>query len=716
MSVFLVAVPLCLGIAHASGAPIISGIIAGIIGGIITGFFSGSHLSVSGPAAGLTSVLIMALHTLGSMESLLMAIIFAGIFQIGLSYLKAGKLADFFPSAVINGMLAAIGILLIIKQIPHIIGYDIVEFGVEEFNLNREDIHEGYAESDVKEEKNTFTVLLHSFTHIKLGVAFISFVSFLILIGWEKYCTRFIKWIPASLITVVAGTMMSEFYNIYFPELHPGTDNIVQLPVVRSIQDVWKVQMFPDFQAVFNPEVYKIAFTLAAIASLETLLSIEAIDRLDPSYATTPKNKELLAQGIGNIFCGFFGGIPITSVIVRSSVNLDAGAKTKIATIFHGFLLLITSLFLAPFINRIPLAALAVILIMIGYKLASLKLFKKMYKAGSSQFIPFLATITAILFTDLLTGVFIGLLASIVVITRNHYQLIELKVKDYGRTKKINLLQYTTFVHKARLKEILHEVPHGSIVEIDASHSSYIDPDIITLLEEFRESCQKDGTELIVSGIPQISKYSKEFEIQMKENLQKMLDNNRKWVVEMKKNDPDFFTNLSHGQSPDFFFIGCSDSRITVNEMTGTSAGDIFVHRNIANIVTGSDMNLMSAIEYAIDVLKVQHVIVCGHYGCGGVKAALDHKSDPGNTISNWIQGIVKIYEENKSELDKIKDSKERENRMIELHLQAQLRNLSKLNVVKNAVEKFGFPHLHGWIYDIHTGYVKVLLEDYKEE
>ena len=716
VSVFLIAVPLCLGIAHASGAPVLSGIISGIIGGIIAGFLSGSRLSVSGPAAGLTSVLIASLHSLGSMEALLSAVVVAGLFQLLLAFLKAGRLADFFPAAVVSGMLAAIGILLIIKQVPHAIGYDVVEFGVEEFSLNKEDIHETYDDPLAKQEKNTLTVLLHSFTHIKTGIALIGFASLAVFILWEKYASRIIRWMPASLAAVLTGIMISEIFDIYFPLMHPGKDNMVQLPVISSVSDIGKAQLFPAFPAFMNPEVWKVGFTLAMIASLETLLSVEAIDRIDPAYETTPKNRELFAQGVGNIFCGLLGGIPVTSVIVRSSVNLEAGAKSKNSAVIHGFLLFITSLFLAPLINRIPLASLAVILVIIGYKLSSLKLFSKMYRLGLGQFIPFTVTVGAILFTDLLTGVFVGFLASLIVITRNHYELIQITVKDMGRTKKITLLQYTTFLHKAGLKKILHEIPKGSIVEVDGSGTRYIDQDVISLLSEFREFSGKSGTELIVSGIPSIPKYSKEFENRMNLNLQKMLENNIKWAEEMLKTDPGFFKNLSQGQSPDFFFIGCSDSRITVNEMTGTSAGDIFVHRNIANIVTGSDMNLMSALEYAVDVLKVQHVIVCGHYGCGGVKAAIDEKSNPGNTISNWIQGIVKEYEANRNELDSISDKQVKENRMIEYHLMAQMKNLSKLNVIRNAVEKFGFPKLHAWIYDIHTGHVKVIAENYNEE
>ncbi len=369
--VFLVAVPLCLGIALASGAPLFSGIIAGIVGGIVVAFASGSALSVSGPAAGLTVIVLNAISTLRNYELFLLAVVLAGFIQIILGYVKAGIIGYYFPSNVIKGMLAAIGIILILKQIPHAIGYDVDNEG--DFDFIQAD------------GENTFSEIVNSLNHIHPGALIIAGISLLILILWERPFLKkisFFKIVPGALIAVLSGIVINEIFKTSSPELFLDGDKLVRLPVASSVPDFISQFTLPDFSGLSNHKVYIVAFTIAIIASLESLLSVEAVDKLDPYKRNTPANRELKAQGLGNMISGLIGGLPITAVIVRSSANINAGAKTKLSAIIHGMLLLFSVIALAPFLNKIPLSCLAALLLTVGYKLAKISLFKSMYKMG----------------------------------------------------------------------------------------------------------------------------------------------------------------------------------------------------------------------------------------------------------------------------------------------------------------------------------------------
>ena len=392
--VFFVALPLCLGIALASGAPLFAGIIAGIVGGIVVGMASGSPLGVSGPAAGVAVIVFTAINTLGSWHAFLVAVVIAGIIQIIMGYAKAGFIAYFFPSSIIKGMLTGIGLLIILKQIPHALGYDHDLVG----DLS-------YFQTD---GETTLTSISSAFNAFTPGAMLISSLSLVILIFWETVLTKkhkIFQLIQGPIVVVLIGIGMNLLYQSHILNFSLAADHLVRIPVSNNLFEFFNQFTFPDFSAITHFQVWKTAIVLAIVASLETLLCVEATDKLDPFKRVTPTNRELKAQGIGNIVSGLCGGLPITQVIVRSSANIAFGGKTKLSTILHGVFLLISAATIAKFLNLIPLASLAAILIVVGYKLAKPELFKKLYQLGSEQFIPFIATVVGILATDLLIGI-----------------------------------------------------------------------------------------------------------------------------------------------------------------------------------------------------------------------------------------------------------------------------------------------------------------------
>ncbi len=475
--VFLVALPLCLGIALASGAPLFSGIITGIVGGIVVAFASGSALSVSGPAAGLTVIVLNAITQLGSYEVFLLAVVLAGIIQIVLGFLRAGIIAHYFPSSVIKGMLAAIGIILILKQIPHAVGFDKDNEG--DFDFIQID------------GQNTFSELFNSINYIHIGALSIAIVSLFILIVWERPFLKkysFFKIVPGALLAVIMGVVMNELFKIYNPTLVLEGNKLVQLPVAKSVEGFINQFTLPDFSAFKNYQVYVVAITIAIIASLETLLSIEAADKLDPYKRNTPTNRELKAQGLGNIISGLIGGLPLTAVIVRTSANISSGGKTKLSAIIHGFLLLLSVVGIASVLNKIPLSCLAAVLLMVGYKLAKISLFKSMFKLGWEQFVPFIVTIIAIQFSDLLKGIGIGMVVSLFIILRNNYKLAYTSTKEEHNEEEkitIRLAEDVSFLNKGSIALSLRELPENAIVLIDGSNSQKIDIDVLEIIYDF---------------------------------------------------------------------------------------------------------------------------------------------------------------------------------------------------------------------------------------
>lgn len=479
--VFLVALPLCLGIGLASTnvedipslPSVFPGLLAGVIGGIVVGLISGSRVGVSGPAAGLITIIISSIGILGSYEAFLVSVILAGVIQLIFGFFKLGIIAKYVPTSVIKGMLAAIGITLILKEIPHLLGYDKDFFGDESFWQ-----FDGH---------NTFTELVYSMNAFQEGSVLIGLLSILIIIVLDKPFFKknsVMKLIPSALIVVLVGVMIQLLTKGSFLEV--SSKHLVQLPVLKSFSEISTVLFFPDFNALGNWQVYTVAITIALVASLETLLSVEATDKLDPEKNTTPTSRELSAQGLGNIFSGLIGGLPITQVVVRSSANIDAGGKTKLAAVIHGVLLILAVILLPALLNQIPLASLAAILIMVGYKLTKAGLFKEMYMKGMDQFIPFILTIVGVLFTDLLKGIGIGLVVSIYFILRRNSQNHFTKTETDGELH-IRLSEEVTFLNKVGIHTTLENAaPHSKII-IDASNCKSIDQDILELLEEFKK-------------------------------------------------------------------------------------------------------------------------------------------------------------------------------------------------------------------------------------
>lgn len=471
--VFLIALPLCLGIAQASGAPPFAGILSGVIGGIVIGSLSRSALSVSGPAAGLIAIVVAALASLGSFEIFLCAVIVAGALQLLLGILRAGGIADYIPTNVIEGMLAGIGVTIIIKEVVNAVGFDREAFVAEG--------ETGFQWRDITD----------AFTHIEPGAVIISVTGLIILALWSTKAFKKVQLVPAGLLVVLLGVLINELFQASSPAMGLTGNHLVNLVVPSTAAEFFGQFTMPDFNGFLNPEVWTTGVVIAVVASIETLLCIEATDKLDPLKRVTPTNRELRAQGVGNMVAGFLGGLPITSVIVRSSANINAGARTRLSTIFHGSLLLVCVASIPALLNHIPKAALAAILIFTGYRLARPAVWKHMFKAGWSQFIPFVATVLCVVFLDLLKGVGVGLLISVFFILRQNARIpyyFQRSSFSNGDLIKLTLAQEVSFLNKASIKQTLEKLPDNSAVIIDASSTEYIDYDVLEVVRDFYHS------------------------------------------------------------------------------------------------------------------------------------------------------------------------------------------------------------------------------------
>lgn len=465
--VFLIAVPLCLGIALASNAPLFSGMIAGIIGGIVIGFLSGSQTSVAGPAAGLTAVVLTAITKLGAFDVFLLALVIAGVMQFLFGLLKAGTVANYFPSNVIKGMLSAIGIIIILKQLPHAFGYDA---------------------GGMTDDDNNQMALLSIFNHIHPGATLITAISIAILLYWNKIPK--VGTVPAALVAVIVGAVLNAVFIATGSVLAIAPSHLVSLPVPASFNDFFSQFTSPDFTAYSNKEVWITAATIAIVASVETLLNVEATDKLDPMKRYTSPNRELKAQGIGNIVSGLIGGLPITSVIVRSSANINAGARSKLSTIIHGSLLLICTALIAVLLNKIPLATLAAVLLVTGYKLCKISIFTEMFKNGKYQWVPFIVTVVAIVMTDLLVGIGLGMAVSVFAILRGNIKssyFFRKEKYNNGDSIRLELAEEVSFLNKASILLTLDHMPENTTVVIDAGKTTYIDFDVLESIREFKD-------------------------------------------------------------------------------------------------------------------------------------------------------------------------------------------------------------------------------------
>jgi carbonic anhydrase/SulP family sulfate permease len=630
--VFLVALPLCLGVALASKAPLFSGLLAGIVGGIVVGLISRSHTSVSGPAAGLTAIVAAQIDALGSFETFLLAVLIGGLIQIGLGLAKAGSLSAFFPSSVIKGLLAAIGVILILKQIPHVLGHDTAPEGEMSF-----------AQLD---DENTLTEIYAMLGDLHPGAATIGLLSIAVLLLWNKIPFLKNSVVPAPLAVVLLGVGVSRFFQQPVWGWEIEESHLVQVPVSRSLSEFVGFLHLPDFSQWSNPSVYTAGLALAIVASLETLLNLEGTNKLDPKQRSSPSSRELIAQGIGNVLLGLIGGIPVTSVIVRSSVNINAGAQTKLATIVHGLLLLISVMLLPAWLNKIPLSCLAAILLVTGLKLASPTLVRQMWNAGRNQFLPFVLTVISIVLTDLLVGIGIGLAISLAFILHSNVRRPLRSIVERhlgGDVLHVELANQVSFLNRAALDQVFNSIRRGGHILLDASNTIYIDSDILSQIRDFKEKTAPiRGVQVSLRGFR--DKYQLRDEIQYVDystrDLQRLLTPAQVLQILQEGNERfrtgrrltrDLERQLQAtalGQHPLAVILSCIDSRTPAELIFDLGLGDIFSVRIAGNITSPK---VLGSMEYGCAVAGAKLIVVIGHTQCGAVTAAVNFAGSQAN-------------------------------------------------------------------------------------
>lgn len=624
--VFLVAIPLCLGIALASGAPLFSGILSGVIGGVVVGFLSGSQISVSGPAAGMAAVVVTAVAHIGDFNSFLLALLLAGFIQIIIGSLRAGFVADYVPSNVVQGLLCAIGILLIIKQLPLA------------FTLSA-DFNE--LKTHLLETTDSFTLspILALYHHINTGALIITLLSLAVLIYFDKTRNKILKEIPAPIIVVIAGVFLNEIYMWTDSALIQDSPQLVNIPQSEHIYDLFNKLQYPNWAAWTNPQVYIYACIIAIVASLETLLNFKASERLDKQKRHASTNRELVAQGVGNMTAGLIGGIPITSVIVRTSINIQAGSKTKMSIILHGLFILFAVMLIPGALNKIPLSSLAAILIYTGYKLNKPTIYRSIYAQGSDRFIPFIVTVIGIIAFNLLMGILIGLTISLFYILKSNSQArinIIKEIYPNGVTNRLILPQQVTFLNKAALIAELDSIPRESQLVIDAHYTQYIDKEISELLKEFKEEqAPHKQIALNLTGFKEhykihnyidfinVTTYDVQSNLSPAQVLNILHEGNQRFLHDerihrMNKLD---VKHTAKEQHPIAIVLGCIDSRVPVETIFDMSFGDIFCVRVAGNVVND---DILASIEYASSVVGVKLIIVLGHTRCGAILSACD--------------------------------------------------------------------------------------------
>lgn len=624
--VFLVAIPLCLGISMASGAPLFSGILSGIIGGIIVGSLSGSSVSVSGPAAGMAAVVLTVIGQLGDFNAFLLSLTLAGCIQFVMGSLKAGFIADYIPTNVIQGLLCAIGLLLIVKQLPLAFTHAST---LSEFKRLLLDTTEGFA----------FAPLFQLSEHINKGATIISLFSFAMLIYFDKTKIKIFKAIPGTIIVVIFGVFLNEIFTLIGSSLAQDTPKLVNIPNEAGFKSLSEQFTSPNWSAWTDPKVYLYAFMIAIVASLETLLNIQAGEKLDQKHRCCPKDRELAAQGVGNIIAGLIGGLPITSVVVRTSVNIQTGAKTKMATIMHGCFILLAILYLPHALNRIPLSSLAAVLIYTGYKLTSPQIYKNVYHQGFDRFAPFIVTIIGIVTIDLLFGILTGLFVSLFFILKSNSQVridIIKEISPNGVVNRIVLPQQITFLNKASLVAELNAIPNGSQLIIDARYCNYIDKEIVEYIKTFqKEQTPFRDISLNLIGFQDeyaihnyidflnVTTYSTQASLTPHEVLLLLKEGNARLLQDRRihRSIQDDIKQAAIAQHPIAIILGCIDSRVPVETIFDMSFGDLFCVRIAGNVVND---DVLASIEYACQVIGAKLIVVLGHTGCGAIAAACD--------------------------------------------------------------------------------------------
>jgi carbonic anhydrase len=707
-SVFLVTLPLCLGIAHASGAPLFSGLLSGIVAGLIVAWISGSQTSVSGAAIGLVTLVFMSIQQMGSYSAFLTAVILAGFLQLLMGFARAGIISNYFPSNVIKGLLSGIGIILILKQIPHAVGYDLDAEG--EFAFLQGD------------HQNTFSELWNILDKVHWGAVVISIIAIITMIYWEKIKIDKLNKIPAPLIVVILGVLINEIFIRFLPDWLLKPAHLVTVPVSNDLQHFIGLLHFPDFSVLLHSQVYFVALSLAIVASLETLLNIEAVDKLDPQKRYTPPNRELLAQGVGNIFSGFIGGLPITSVILRGTVNINAGAKSKVSAFVHGCLLLITTLAFPIWLNKIPLAALAGILIVTGYKLAKISLFKEMHQRGLSQFVPFMTTVVAIVFTDLIIGILMGMAVAVFFILKSNFQNPFQHIRQnhhIGEIIRIELSPQVTFLNKASLFITLDGLPESSQVVIDANDTEFIDYDVLEVISEFKTvKAPAKNIQVSLEGFKDHYQYDLKDHIHFysaptqevqalltplqildvfKAGNKRFIKNeriNRNLMLQVKE--------IAKNQHPLAAILSCIDSRTTSELIFDLGLGDVFSVRMAGNV---ANEDVIGSLEYSCKVAGAKLLLVLGHTSCGAIKAACDGVRL--GHITELVKKIEPAIEAEKStQTERSSKNKEFVNNVTHNHVELTKAYLLENSEILREMVLNQEIMLVGGVYDLETGEV----------
>jgi carbonic anhydrase len=712
--VFLVAVPLCLGVALASGAPLYSGMISGIIGGIVVGFLSPSSVSVSGPATGMAAVVIAAVSQLNDFNTVLFALFLSGCLQIIAGWRGVGFFADYFPSSVIKGMLSAIGLLLIFKQLP-------LAFTLSK-NLTELKFHL------LEAEGSYIHPLVNLSFHINSGALFLSLLTLTSLIYFEHTKNVFLKNLPSSIMVVVLGTLLNEWFTSHHSILAQHGPHLVNIPAAYNLQQFMTSLASPNWQAWDNPMVYLYAFVFACVTSLETLLNITATEKIDKKHRRIDKNKELFAQGVGNMLAGLVGGIPITSVIIRSTVNIENKVKTKLSTILHGVFLFASFFFLADLINRIPVCILASILIYTGYKLTSPSLYIQIYQQGMIRFIPFVVTVIAVILFNILFGVLLGLAVNIFFILKYNSQArIDIIHEHYasGVTNRLILPQQTTFLNKASIVAELNSIPNRSQLIIDARYAEFIDKEITEYIQEFaQEQAPIRNISLNLIGFRDnyniqnhinfinVSTYDAQSQLTPPKVLEILEEGNYRFLQDkgIHRSNMIDIQHTSENQHPLAIVLGCIDSRVPVETIFDMTMGDLFCVRIAGNVIND---DILASIEYGCHVVGAKLIVVLGHTRCGAIQSACNHVKEGHITqLLGKIQPAIdaeKTFNQQKHGIDSI-----------------DVTQVTHLNIAHSIIEIYHRSHILqrliyegkigivGALYDVSTG--KVHFSDYTPE
>lgn len=706
VAVFLITIPLSLGIALASGAPLFSGLIAGIISGLVIAPLSGSSLGISGATAGLAMIVWTAIDKLG-FNGFLLALVIAGVFQIIMGLSKAGVIAYYFPSSVVNGMLSGMGLILFLKQIPHAIGYD------------RD--YEGDTSFIQADNYSSFTELAHMLEFSSPTAIMIALTSLAILFLWEQPFMkkhRFFQLFQGALIAILAAVLINQGLQSFYPELALSGNHLVMIPVLNNAGDLLSQLHFPDFSLLNNPAVYLAALAIAVVASLKTLLSVEAVDKMDPYKRVTPTNRELIVQGIGNACSGLIGGLPMAQVVVRSSIGIQSGARTKATGIICGLLLLFAVIFIPTMINKIPLASLASVLLVVGYKLIRPKVFTTMYKAGMYHFIPFCVTILGMIFTDLLIGLVIGLISALFsILLENYKSAFYFNESHIGNKTILRLSEHISFLNKANIQQTLEQLPDHSEVVIDATRSKYIDYDVFEIIENFKIEAQRKHIKLTIENLrgfgvlkpvenARAPTYDTQQSLTPAKVLELLKEGNERFVNNLKSNRNllEQINDTRKGQFPIAIILSCMDSRTSVELIFDQGLGDVFSARVAGNVIND---DILGSMEYACKLAGSKLIVVLGHSHCGAVKGAcanveLDHLSGLLHKIKPAVDAVqaeesAEISAGNHEHVQKVADK----------NVQLTVEQIKSKSPLLDAMLQSGEIGIVGGMYDIETGKVK---------